>query len=56
MKLKFYIKKKDFSKMQIKEFSILFIMLNYLDIASEKIEEISKLNFLLKKMKILKKD
>ena len=46
MKLKFYIKKKShFSKVQIKEFSLLFIMLNYLDTASLKVEEISKLIF-----------
>ena len=45
MKLKFYIKKSHFSKVQIKEFSLLFIMLNYLDTASLKVEEISKLIF-----------
>ena len=37
MKQKFYIKKKShFSKIQIKEFSILFIMLNYFEIVFQK--------------------
>ncbi len=35
-------KKSGFSKIQIKEFSVLFIMLNYFDLALEKIEEISE--------------
>ncbi len=38
-------KKSRFSKIQIKEFSLLYIMLNYLDIASIKVDEISKLTF-----------
>ena len=45
----------DFSKIQIKEFSVLFIMLNYLDIASKKIEEISEITFLSEKNESLKK-
>jgi DNA primase len=35
----------NFSKIQIKEFSILFIMVNYLEVASKKIEELSELTF-----------
>ena len=45
-------KKKDLSKIQIIEFSILFIILNNLEIASKKLEELSQINFYLKKMKI----
>ena len=48
-------KKNHFSKIQIKEFSVLFIMLNYLDIASKKIEEISEITFLSEKNESLKK-
>ncbi len=48
-------KKSGFSKIQIKEFSVLFIMLNYFDLASEKIEEISEINFLSEKNESLKK-
>ena len=48
-------KKSHFSKIQIKEFSILFIMLNYLDIASKKIEDISEITFLSEKNESLKK-
>ena len=56
MKQKLYIKKKSgFSKIQIKEFSVLFIMLNYFDLASKKIEEISEINFLSEKNESLKK-
>ena len=44
-----------FSKIQIKEFSILFIMLNYLDVASKKIEDLSELVFLSDKNESLKK-
>ena len=40
-----HIKKSHFSEIQIKEFAILFIMFNYLDIVSEKIEDISELSF-----------
>jgi DNA primase len=35
----------NFSKIQIKEFSILFIMVNYLEVASKKIEELLELTF-----------
>ena len=48
-------KKSHFSKIQIKEFSILFIMFNYLDIASKKIEDISEVIFLSEKNESLKK-
>ena len=48
-------KKSHFSKIQIKEFSVLFIMLNYLDIASKKIEDISEIAFLSEKNEGLKK-
>ena len=48
-------KKNHFSSIQIKEFSILFIMLNYLDIASKKIEEISEITFFSEKNESLKK-
>ncbi len=48
-------RKSHFSKIQIKEFSLLFIMLNYLDIASKKIEDISTIKFLSEKNESLKK-
>ena len=48
-------KNNHFSKIQIKEFSILFIMLNYLDIASKKIENISEIKFFSEKNESLKK-
>ena len=48
-------KKSHFSKIQIKEFSVLFIMINYLDIASKKIEDISEINFLSENNESLKK-
>jgi len=48
-------KKSHFSKIQIKEFSVLFIMLNYLDIAQKKIEELSEIIFLSEKNESLKK-
>ena len=47
-------KRKDLSKSQIIEFSILFIILNYFEIASKKIEELSDLNFLSEKNESLK--
>ncbi len=50
-----YKKKSHFSKIQIIEFSILFIMLNYSDVASKKIEEISSITFLSEKNENLKK-
>ena len=48
-------KNSHFSKIQIKEFSILFIMLNYPDVVSKKIEDISKIIFLSEKNESLKK-
>jgi DNA primase len=47
-------KKKDLSKIQIIEFSILFIILNYLEISSKKLEELSEIKFLTEKNEILK--
>ena len=47
-------KKKDLSKIQIIEFSILFIILNYLEIAEKKIEELSSIEFLSEKNESLK--
>ena len=48
-------KKSHFSKNQIKEFSILFIMLNHLDIALQKVSDISKIEFFSEKNESLKK-
>ena len=42
-------KKKDLSKIQIIEFSILFLILNYFEIACKKIEALSNLNFISEK-------
>ncbi len=47
-------KRKDLSKIQIIEFSILYIILNYLEIAKKKIEELSELEFLAEKNESLK--
>ena len=47
-------KRKDLSKTQIIEFSILFIILNYLDLASKKIDELSEIEFLSEKNESLK--
>ena len=47
-------KRKDLSKIQIIEFSILFIILNYLEIAEKKLEELSKIVFLAEKNESLK--
>ena len=47
-------KTKNLSKIQIIEFSILYIILNYLDLASKKIEELSHLEFLAEKNESLK--
>ena len=44
-----------FSKIQIKEFSVLFIILNYLDIAQKRIEELSNITFISEKNESLKK-
>jgi DNA primase len=48
-------KRSHFSKIQIKEFSILFIMLNYFDIAFKKKEDLSEITFLSEKNESLKK-
>ena len=48
-------KNSHFSKIQIKEFSILFIMLNYPELILKKIEDISKIIFLSEKNESLKK-
>jgi len=47
-------KRKDLSKTQIIEFSILFIILNYFEIASKKLEELSEIVFLSSKNESLK--
>ena len=47
-------KRKDLSKNQIIEFSILFIILNYFDLASKKIDELSEIEFLSEKNESLK--
>jgi len=49
-----YQKKKNLSKIQIIEFSILFIILNYVELALKKIEELSKIEFLSEKNESLK--
>ena len=49
-------KRKDLSRIQIIEFSILFIILNYLEIASKKMEDLSEIEFLSEKNESLKKD
>ena len=49
-----HLKRKDLSKTQIIEFSILFIILNYLDLASKKIDELSEIEFLSEKNESLK--
>ena len=47
-------KRKDLSKIQIIEFSILFIILNYLELASKKLEDLSSIDFLGQKNESLK--
>jgi DNA primase len=49
-------KRKDLSRIQIIEFSILFIILNYLDIASKKLEDLSEIEFLSEKNESLKQE
>ena len=49
-----HLRKKDLSKIQIIEFSILFIILNYFDLALKKLEDLSKLKFLSEKNESLK--
>jgi len=48
-------RKNHFSKIQIKEFSVLFIMLNYIEVVSKKAEDISEITFLSEKNEGLKK-
>ncbi len=50
-----HMKKNHFSKIQIKEYSLLYLMLNYLDIASKKIEDLSEITFLSKENESLKR-
>ena len=47
-------KRKDLSKTQIIEFSILFIILNYFEVASKKLEELSEIEFISEKNESLK--
>ena len=47
-------KRKDLSKIQIIEFSILYIILNFLELVSKKIEELSQIKFLSEKNEELK--
>ena len=49
-------KRKDLSKIQIIEFSILFIIINYLEIASKKLENLSEIEFMAEKNESLKKE
>ena len=49
-------KKKDLSRIQIIEFSILFIILNYLEIAAKKLEDLLEIEFLAEKNENLKKE
>ena len=47
-------KRKDLSKIQIIEFSVLFIILNYFEIASKKLDELSEIQFFSEKNENLK--
>ena len=47
-------RRKDLSKIQIIEFSILYIILNYLEISSKKIEQLNEIRFVSEKNEILK--
>ena len=49
-------KRKDLSRIQIIEFSILFIVLNYLEIALKKLESLSEIEFISEKNEGLKKE
>ena len=49
-------KRKDFSKIQIIEFSLLYVILNHPEISSNKLEELSNINFLDQKNQNLKQD
>ena len=47
-------RRKDLSKIQIIEFSILYIILNYLEISSKKLEQLNEIRFVSEKNEILK--
>ena len=49
-------KRKDLSKIQIIEFSILLIILNYLELATKRLEDLSEIEFLSDKNESLKND
>ena len=49
-----YQKRKDLSKIQIIESSILYLLMNYIEIASKKIEELTKIKFFSEKNENLK--
>ena len=49
-------RRKDLSRIQIIEFSILFLILNFLEIASKKLEALSEIEFLAEKNETLKKE
>ncbi len=49
-------KRKDLSKIQVIEFSILFTILNYLEITSQRIEELSEIQFLSENNESLKNE
>ena len=49
-------KRKNLSKVQVIEFSILFIILNYLEITSQRIEELSEIQFLAENNESLKNE
>ena len=51
-----YQRRKELSKIEIIEFSILFIILNYLEIALKRIENLSEIEFLSEKNESLKKE
>ena len=50
-----YDKKNHFSKKEIKEFAVLYIMINYYDVTSAKVEDISKIEFSSERNDSLKK-
>ena len=50
-----YDKKNHFSKKEIKEFAVLYIMINYYDVTSAKVEDISKIKFSSERNDSLKK-
>ena len=49
-------KKKDLSKIQIIEFSVLFLILNYIEIVEKKLEKLSEIKFLSEKNESLKNE